>query len=383
MLPGRGGLLPSHIVLRALATPIPDPGNSARSGWPARSGWFQARTCLQTLVSIEARRGRGSAPDDRGDLLPSSVRGGAYRVETVTASGALHRQEFSDSLIERSLGRFGGWQMVPGRPAQTHVEVRSASGALISRARGASLGAVEADVLTWLLAQWVQAGCSPDGVIHTTLYQLTAALYGSRAKGTEDRRAVAGALFNLHTASITVSDYDSATDDELAGRWVDVHLVKRIHYGEQLQALQDRQHVSAAELGALRGETLSIYIDDWLIGRLQRDKLRAWLDWPVQRRLGAGMAKRLWLFLEPHPGYRALRDRPQFEGTLLELTDEVYAELGANCRERRDNRKSIRRGIDRIREIDERYVLLEFRPGKADLSDCVRVIRRVRAPVPA
>ena len=159
----------------------------------------------------------------------------------------------------------GRW--FPGaRPRHTW---RSAAprGALISRARGASLGAVEADVLTWLLAQWVQAGCSPDGVIHTTLYQLTAALYGSRAKGTEDRRAVAGALLNLHMASITVSDYDSATDDELAGRWVDVHLVKRIHYGEQLQALQDRQHVSAAELGALRGETLSIYIDDWLIGR--------------------------------------------------------------------------------------------------------------------
>ena len=242
------------------------------------------------------------------------------------------------------------------------------------------MGAVEADVLTWLLAHWVQDGCSPDGAVHTTLYQLATALYGGRRpKGSGARQAVASALFNLHMASITVSDYDTADGAVLAKRWVDVHLVKRIHYGEQLQALQDRQRVSAAELGALRGETLSIYIDDWLIGRLQRDQLRAWLEWPVQRRLGAGIGKRLWLFLEPHPGFCCLRTRPNYEGTVVELTDELYAELGANCRERRDNRKTIRRGIERIREIDERYVMLEF-TAQSDETDSLRVIRRRRDP---
>jgi len=289
----------------------------------------------------------------------------------------LRRQEFSDSLIERSLGRFGGWQMVTGREPRNEIEIRTATGALVSRARGAPLGAVEADVLTWLLAQWVQAGCAADGAVHTTLYQLTSALYGARRKGTEDRRAVANALLNLHMASITTSDYDTAGVEQ-AGRWVDVHLVKRIHYGEQLQALQDNRQVSAAELGALRGETLSIYIDDWLIARLQRKQLRAWLDWPVQRRLGAGIGKRLWLFLEPHPGFRPLRNRPSYEGALVTLTDEVYAELGANCRERRDNRKAIRRGIERIQQIDERYALLDFIAGLRVIRRCVGV--GVRGP---
>jgi hypothetical protein len=292
----------------------------------------------------------------------------------VSTERALRRQEFSDSLIERSLGRFGGWQMVPGREPRPEVKIRSTTGALVSRARGAPLGAVEADVLTWLLAQWVQGGSSADGAVHTTLYQLTSALYGPRRKGTEDRRAVATALLNLHMASITTSDYD-AVGVERASRWVDVHLVKRIHYGRQLQALQDNQPVSAVELGGLRGETLSIYIDDWLIARLQSKQLRAWLDWPVQRRLGAGIGKRLWLFLEPHPAFRPLRTRPTHEGAVLELTDQIYAELGAHCRERRDNRKSVRRGVERIQQIDDRYVLLEFIAGAAGKPDCLKVIR--------
>ncbi len=321
---------------------------------------------------------------DGGDLLPATEGICSWlrpkqglRCWTVSTGRAIRRQEFSDSLIERSLGRFGGWQMVPGREPRAEVEIRSATGALVSRARGAPLGAVEADALTWLLAQWVQAGSPEDGAVHTTLYQLTTALYGARKKGTEDRRAVAAALLNLHMASITTSDYDAGGAQQ-PGRWVDVHLVKRIHYGEQLQALRDNQNVSAAELGALRGETLVIYIDDWLVARLQRKQLRAWLDWPVQRRLGAGIAKRLWLFLEPHPGFRQLRKRPMHEGAVLELSDERYAELGANCRDRRDNRKSIRRGIERIRQIDDRYVLLEFVPGQAGEPDCLRVIRRCR-----
>jgi len=267
--------------------------------------------------------------------------------------------------------------MVPGRQAQSEVEIRTATGALVSRARGAPLGAVEADVLTWLLAQWVQAGCADDGAVHTTLYQLAAALYGDRRKGTEDRRAVASALLNLHMASITTTDYDTSGEAK-PGRWVDVHLVKRIHYGEHLQALQDHQTVSAAELGALRGETLSVYIDDWLISRLQRDQVRAWLDWPVQRQLGAGIGKRLWLWLEPHPAFRELKGHPELEGAILQLTDQAYAELGANCRERRDNRKAIRRGIERIKEIDDRYAAIEFTASQDGTPDRLRVIRRRR-----
>ena len=288
------------------------------------------------------------------------------------------RQMFTDSLIERSLGRFGGWQMTTGQGQRDEVEVRTDTGKLVSAARGARLGAVEADMLTWLLAHWVHGGCPTDGGVRTTVYQLASALYGPRRNGSTDRRQAVDALINLHMASVTLADYD-LTADEVPGRWVDVHLVRRIEYGEQLLALRlDRQHVAAQTLGALRQETLVVYLDDWLIGRLQHDALRAWLDWPVQRRLGAGIGKRLWLFLEPHPGFRVVPEREGLEGAVLELTDELYAELGANCRQRRDNRKTIRRGIARIAEVDERYVKLDFQPGADGAPDRLRVFRRCR-----
>jgi hypothetical protein len=293
------------------------------------------------------------------------------------------QSRISDSLIERSLGRFGGWQMDKGLTAASDVEVLDATGTFVSRVRGASLGGVEADVLTWLLAQWVQAGCSDDGVVQTTMYKLASALYGARpggaeSKGSKDRRNVAAALVNLQRATVTLNDYDAGTGAELPDRWVDLHLVQRIHYGEELRSLQAGEEVSAAALGALRGETVSIAIDPWLVQRLERDQLRTWLDWPIQRRLGVGIGKRLWLYLEPLSTFTQLPSRPSFEAAVVPLTDLVYAELGANCQDRRDNRKRIRRGIERIREIDERYVAMELFNGNADVPDRLRVVRRHR-----
>ena len=326
-----------------------------------------AGICSRPTAGLCSRRPRESSPE------ASDVGRTVWAVSP--ARPALRRQAVSDSLIERSLGRFGGWQMTTGGQHSDEVEIRNPTGQLISRARGARLGAVEADMLTWLLAQWVRSGCQPDGGVRTTIYQLATALYGPGRNGSADRRQAIDALLNLHLASITLMDYDAAGGD-IPGRWVDVHLVRRIHYGDELMALrEDRQPIAAETLGGLRGETLVVYIDDWLIGRLQREQLRAWLDWPIQRQLGAGIGKRLWLYLEPHPGFRPLK-ATSAEGMVLPLTDQVYAELGANCGQRRDNRKSIRRGIERIQETDERYVLLELTAGNGDKPDCLRIVRR-------
>jgi len=342
--------------------PATPPENARLTQWSRSSGLL----CL--------------ASGQTAGICSQGVRAWVYGFRHMAAT--LGRQRVSDSLIERSLGRFGGWQMTTDQRRE-EVEIRTSAGQLISRARGASLGAVEADMLTWLLARWVQAGCPPDGGVRTTVYQLAAALYGPRRNGSADRRQAVDALINLHMASITLTDYD-ADGGEAPGRFVDVHLVRRIHYGEELLALrEDRRPVSAAALGALRGETLTIYLDDWLILRLRDEALRAWLEWPVQRRLGAGVGKRLWLYLEPHPAFGPLRARPALEGVTLQLGEQAYAELGCRCAERRDNRKAIRRGAERILEIDRRYVLLELIAGQGGAPDRLRAIRRRRdAPPP-
>jgi hypothetical protein len=288
------------------------------------------------------------------------------------------RQQLSHSLIERSLGRFAGWQMTSGQDAATDKEVRSTSGAVLARVTGAPLGSTEADVLTWLLAQWVQDGCPADGSVRLTMYRLARALYGERASGGA-RRLAAEALTNLHQAGVTMTDYDPETGRDIDGRWVDLHLIQRIEYGEELRRLRFGGHAeSTAALGGLRDESVVIHIDHWLIRRLQVEKLRAWLDWPVQRQLGSGIGKRLWLFLEPHLAFRAPASNPEVQLLRLELTDDVYAQLGANCKERRDNRKLIRRGMERIVEIDPRYREWRFKAGKAGAPDELLIGRRTR-----
>ena len=194
LLPGGGGLL--------LARPIAFGRARSGLGWPSRR--MQQRDPLPgapwaaedggtgawgTRGEVPAPVTEGICSRHRGDLLPVFVRGGDT-VPDVSTGTTLRRQEFSDSLIERSLGRFGGWQMVPGREPRAEIEIRSATGALVSRARGAPL-VVEADVLTWLLAQWVQAGCPRTAGFKRRSISSRALCTGRARKRTEDRRAVA------------------------------------------------------------------------------------------------------------------------------------------------------------------------------------------------
>jgi hypothetical protein len=266
--------------------------------------------------------------------------------------------------------------MTPGQTMQLEVELRSVTGAVRSRVRGAPLGSVEADVLTWSLAQWVHGGCPQDGAVRTTLHQVARALYGDRAISRADRRRVAEAIDNLKMAVVTLPD---AKPTGPGARFVDISLVKRIHYGDELRMLRDGESVAAAALGALRDETLVFYIDDYLVSLLSQDSLRAWLDFPVQRKLGSGMGKRLWLVIESHGGYRPSANGDGLEAAVLELTDEMYEDLGARCKERRDNRKVVRRGIEKILATHDRYIELVMVPRSGGRSDLLKVLRRRQA----
>lgn len=306
----------------------------------------------------------------------------------------LRRQEFSDSLFERALARFGGWQMslTPGQRASDFVEVRDAGGVVVHRTEGAPLGSDEADVFTWVLARWARGGLSEDGVLKTTLYEIVKAMNGDRRLGGRDYDAVAKAINNLYRASITVTDFSEGgmpqAADASPSLFSDRRLIVQIDYGEHLRKLRAGEDVAAQLVGGMRDETLVIHVAPWLVKRLRQEKRRVWLDFAVQRKLGAGMGKRLYVYVEAYPGYEPVPESEHLEQALIELTDVVYAELGARCKERWDNRKAVRRGLARLVEIDQNYVGTEdgddaqegseLFVGQGGSPDLLRVVRRRR-----
>ncbi len=306
----------------------------------------------------------------------------------------LRRQEFSDSLFERALARFGGWQMslTPGQRASDLIEIRDAGGVVVHRTDGAPLGSDEADVFTWVLARWARGGLSEDGVLKTTLYEIVKAMNGERRLGGRDYDAVAKAINNLYRASITVSDFSEGgmpqSGDASPSLFSDRRLIVQIDYGEHLRKLRAGEDVAAQLVGGMRDETLVIHVAPWLVKRLREENRRVWMDFAVQRKLGAGMGKRLYVYVEAYPGFEPVPDREHLEQALIELTDLVYAELGARCKERWDNRKAVRRGLARLLEIDPNYVGgedgedgedgSELFVGQGGSPDLLRVVRRRR-----
>ena len=116
------------------------------------------------------------------------------------------------------------------------------------------------------------------------------------------------------------------------------------------------------------------------------EQWRHLLDWPIQRSMGSGMGKRLWVFVETELGYEPLADDSPYEVLEVPLSDDVYIELGAHCNRLADNRKAIKRGLERVLEMDHRYVGqtgehgagCELVPGRGPAADVLRVVRHRR-----
>jgi hypothetical protein len=191
----------------------------------------------------------------------------------------------------------------------------------------------------------------------------------------------------LRRANIVLRDPDAAQNGETL--FDNVSFIRRLRYGKHLQDLMDGDGANEALQAAMAGErdeTITIFIDPYVMERAGDHTVRAWLDWPIQRRLGAGMGKRLWLFLEAARSYESLGEVGGVEHAEFPLTERLYTILGANCNERSDNRKAIRRGLERIIEMDDRYLAAggptdgcELLVGRNGRPDTLRIVRRQRA----
>jgi hypothetical protein len=266
-------------------------------------------------------------------------------------ASALSLDLHGGAVMERNLASFPGWQLGPQK-ARRRIERRDFLG-VIARVDRAPLGEVELDVLTWLSARWYEQGRQASGRVAFTLYELGRALYGAgKALGGRNNEIIREALENLHAVVITLSGVNVLTGEFERTFQSKVHIVRTLVVNEQLQLLDQGQSWDPVVVGALRGATIEVQLEDWLVGQLD-GHAAVQLDWATQRRL-TGLAKRLWVYLAAEaPRFEALNDgRTQF---VVPLSRDVYGALGIECQRDRDNRAALIRAARRVLAEDPRY----------------------------
>jgi hypothetical protein len=255
-------------------------------------------------------------------------------------------------LMERNLATFPGWQLGPQK-ARRRIERRDFLG-VIARVDRAPLGEIELDVLTWLSARWYEQGRVETGRVAFTLYELGQALYGSGKRlGGRNNDIIREALENLHAVVITLSGVNVLTGEFERTFQSKVHILRTLVVNEQLQLLDQGEGWDPAAVGALRGATIEVQLEDWLVAQLAGEAA-VQLDWATQRRL-TGLAKRLWVYLAAEaPRFEPLPDgRAEF---VAPLSRDVYGALGIECQRDRDNRAALVRAARRVLAEDPRYV---------------------------
>ena len=259
-------------------------------------------------------------------------------------------------VMERNLALFPGWQLGPQR-ARRRVERRDFLG-VIARADRAPLGEAELDVLTWLSSRWYEQGSSESGRVTFTYYELAQALYGPGKVGGRNNEIIREALDNLHAVVITLSGVNVLTGEFERTFQSKVHILRTLVVSEQLQLLE--QGGDAGSVGGLRGATLEVQLEDWLVAQLH-GQVALQLDWGLQRRL-SGLAKRLWLYLVAEDSrFEAGEGADVFE---IPLTRDVFGALGIECARDRDNRAALRRAATRLCAQDSRYAIDVLKPAR-------------------
>lgn len=250
----------------------------------------------------------------------------------------------SVGYLERSLASSPLWQMGGSKVLRREL-VRRDPRLLdfLASAKKAPLGELEFDVLTWTITRWYQTGRPTDGRVRATFGDIAHALYGRR-KGGKQYVDVREALDHLYNVSLDLTILSIEHDTE---RW-QTRRRRRI-----IQELNIREElVSGTERDA---NTIELQLSSWLVDQLDAYTVSA-IAWQVLRRL-SGIAKRLAIYLVAHGADFEPITR-HTERFTVELTDELYEELGVTAARERQRRLSVARAADRIAEQDQRYTRL-------------------------
>jgi hypothetical protein len=250
----------------------------------------------------------------------------------------------SVGYLERSLASSPLWQM--GSKVLRRDLVRRDPRLLdfLASAKKAPLGELEFDVLTWTITRWYQTGRPADGRVRATFGDITYALYGRRKGGKQyvDVREALDHLYNV-SLDLTILSIESGGTEQ----WQTRHrrrIVQELNIREDL--------VPGAERDT---NTIELQLSTWLVDQLDAYTVAA-IAWQVLRTL-SGIAKRLAIYLAAHgTDFRPITRHT--ERFTMELTDELYEELGVTATRERQRRQSVARAADRIAAQDGRYTRL-------------------------
>jgi len=228
-------------------------------------------------------------------------------------------------------------------------------------------------------SKMLAAGSPPEAP--TTLYQLAQAIYG--IDGGRQRARVLDSLDRLVEVSLDLPGYDVTRGrivGNLAGR-SKANLLEAVFvesddftlvYDAKWEAGrfgttgQRKVRGTSAERGLLHSATLRgrpnvrVRFASWYA-----DQIRAgyctYLDLAMFRRLGIGLAARLWAFLEAE---RYEAKGGGVETTVIGLGPKALGALNlAGYKRPRDAIGAVRQAASKIRTADVRYGLIEIRPG--------------------
>ena len=197
----------------------------------------------------------------------------------------------------------------------------------------------------------------------TSLYQLAGAVYGTRRElgrhpGGREYGHVLSSLDRLVEITLKIPGYDVVDGrvvGNLAGRST-ANLLEGVYVAHERLQL-----VTPAQRGGLKGAAnVKVAFARWF-ARQVRAGYATYLDLVMFRRLGVGLAARIWAYLEAESYELKGRDR---ETKAIGLGPPAVAALDlAGYKRARDARRALSRAAERIVVTDPRYEAVDVRPG--------------------
>ena len=270
----------------------------------------------------------------------------------------------SFGLVERSLAATPLLQIGEARPSRDLARRDPNILDFFASARGAPIGALEFDVMAWVITRWFVAGRPPDGRLSSSRADIARALYGV-APGGRQHELIDQALQNLYDVNLDLSVLGAGED------------------GRRWRARRQRRILQELDIREEGEETISLRLATWLVEQLDANVVAS-IAWQVMRDL-TGIAKRLAIYLAAHDGdFEPITSHT--ERLVVIVDDHLFEQFGITAKRERERRGSLAKAAQRVDARDPRYrrVALERAGGKwvlrADRSQGGQVIPALARP---